>query len=72
MTRGVIKSAEVLVEQGEIRKTLICKTLHISPNNDEEVEPDSKLWSEKSSTIQWSDHLVNPGVLNESGVIPMM
>lgn len=34
MPRVVIKSGEVLVEQGEIRKTLIGKTLHVSPNYD--------------------------------------
>jgi hypothetical protein len=34
MPRVVIKSGEVLVEQGEIRKTLFEKTLPASPNSD--------------------------------------
>jgi hypothetical protein len=34
MPRVVIKSGEVLVEQGEIRKTLFEMTLPASPNSD--------------------------------------
>jgi formylmethanofuran dehydrogenase subunit A len=40
MQRVIIKSGEVLVEQGEIRKTLIGKPLHVSPNQEIEVEPE--------------------------------
>jgi formylmethanofuran dehydrogenase subunit A len=66
----VIKSGEVLVEQGEIRKTLIGKTLHVSPNYDIEVEPDIKEWFEKYDSIQWRNDPVDLSYLSESCVIP--
>lgn len=47
MPRVMIESGEVLVEQGEIRKTLIGKTLHVSPDYEIEVEPEIKEWCEK-------------------------
>lgn len=47
MPRVMIESGEVLVEQGEIRKTLIGKTLHVSADYEIEVEPEIKEWCEK-------------------------
>ena len=41
MPRLVIKSGRVIVEQGEIRDPLIGKTLHVAPEYDLEVEPNS-------------------------------
>jgi formylmethanofuran dehydrogenase subunit A len=70
MPRVVIKSGEVLVEQGEIRKTLIGKTLHVSPNYDIEVEPDIKEWFEKYYSIQWRNYPVDLSYLTESCIIP--
>jgi len=70
MPRVVIKSGEVLVEQGEIRKTLNGKTLHVSPNYDIGVEPDIKEWFEKYYSIQWRNYPVDLSYLSESCVIP--
>lgn len=70
MPRVIIKSGEVLVEQGEIRKTLSGKTLLVSPNYDIEVEPNIKEWFEKYDSIQRRNYLVDLSYLSESCVIP--
>ena len=70
MPRVVIKSGQVLVQQREIRKTLIGKTLHVSPNYDNEVEPDIKEWFEKYYSIHYRNYSVDLSYLTESSIIP--
>ncbi len=70
MPRMVIKSGRVLVEQGEIRETLIGKTLHVQPDYDLEVEPDIQAWFEKFYTIRWRNYPVDMSYLHQSCVIP--
>ena len=70
MPRVVIKSGRVLVEQGEIRETLIGKTLHVQPNYDLEVETDIQEWFEKYYSISWRNYPVDLSYLYESCVIP--
>jgi formylmethanofuran dehydrogenase subunit A len=70
MPRVVIKSGRVLVEQGEIRDTLIGKTLHVAPHYDTEVEPDIQAWFEKYYSIRWRNYPVDLSYLTESCIIP--
>ena len=70
LPRVVIKSGRVLVEQSEIRETLIGKTLHVSPSYDHEVEPDIQEWFEKYYSIRWRNYPVDLSYLTESCVIP--
>ncbi len=72
MPRVVIKSGRVLVEEGEIRETLIGKTLHVQPIYDHEVEPDIQEWFEKYYSIRWRNYPVDMSYLYESCVIPTL
>ena len=70
MPRVVIKSGRVIVEQGEIRETLIGKTLHVDPVYDRDVEPDIQTWFEKYYSIRWRNYPVDLSYLHESSVVP--
>ncbi len=70
MPRVVIKSGRVLVEQGDIRETLIGKTLHVQPSYDLDVETDIQEWFEKYYSISWRNYPVDLSYLYESCVIP--
>ena len=70
LPRIVIKSGRVIVENGDIRETLIGKTLHVNPLYDHEVEPDIQLWFEKYYSIRWSNYPVDLSYLHESSVVP--
>lgn len=72
MPRVVIKSGRVLVEQGEIRDTLIGSTLHVAPDYDLEVERDIQEWFEKYYSIRWRNYPVDLSYLHDSRVIPTL
>lgn len=72
MPRTVIKSGRVLVDQGEIRETLIGKTLHVDPDYDREMEPAIQDWFEKYYSIRWRNYPVDLSYLHESAVVPML
>lgn len=69
MPRVVIKSGRVLVEQGEIRDTLIGKTIHVQPNYDHDVELDIQQWFERYYSISWRNYPVDMSYLYESCLI---
>lgn len=71
LPRVVIKSGRVLVEQGEIRESLIGKTLHVTPGYDQEMEQDIQDWFEKYYSIQWRNYPVDLSYLHEPEVVPM-
>ncbi len=58
LPRLVIKSGEVIVEQGELRESRIGRTLHVMPEYDVEVEPHIQNWFEKYYSIQWRNYPV--------------
>jgi formylmethanofuran dehydrogenase subunit A len=68
LPRYVIKAGEVVVEQGEIRKDLYGKTLHVAPGYDEGVLPDIKKWFEAYYTIQFANYPVDDSYLSHGGV----
>lgn len=70
LPRMVIKSGRILVEQGEIRETLIGKTLHVEPEYDRAVEPHIQQWFEKYYSIRWRNYPVDAGYLHEPEVVP--
>jgi formylmethanofuran dehydrogenase subunit A len=59
LPRFVIKSGQIIVEQGEIRQETYGKTLHAAPDYDRDVETDIKRWFEKSYSIQWRNYPVD-------------
>ena len=71
LPRMVIKSGRVLVDQGEIRETLIGKTLHVEPDYDRDVEPDIQHWFEKYYSIRWRNYPVDARYLQEAEVVGM-
>lgn len=72
LPRTVIKSGRVLVDQGEIRETLIGKTLHVEPDYDRGVEPDIQHWFEKYYSIQWRNYPVYAGYLHDAEAVGMV
>jgi formylmethanofuran dehydrogenase subunit A len=69
MPRIVIKSGQVLVEDGEIRQTLLGKTLHVQPAYDLDREHDIQEWFEKYYSIRWRNYPVNASYLHCAEVI---
>jgi len=69
MPRVVIKSGQVIVEQGEVREPILGRTLHVAPAYDLEVEPDIQAWFEKNYSIQWRNYPVDESYLHEPEVV---
>ena len=69
MPRLVIKSGEVIVEQGEVRDSRIGRTLHVAPAYDVEVEADIQAWFEKYYSIRWRNYPVDASYLHQPEVI---
>ncbi len=69
MPRVVIKSGQVIVEQGEVRDPILGRTLHVAPEYDLEVEPDIQAWFEKSYSIQWRNYPVDDSYLHEPEIV---
>jgi formylmethanofuran dehydrogenase subunit A len=68
LPRYVIKAGQMVVEQGEIRKDLFGKTLHVAPGYDEGMLPDIKKWFEAFYTIQFANYPVDDGYLSHGGL----
>ena len=59
LPRYVLKSGELIVEQGEIRQEVFSRTLHVAPQYDEGVLPDIQKWFEGFYTIQFENYAVD-------------
>jgi formylmethanofuran dehydrogenase subunit A len=66
LPRYVIKSGEILVDDGDIRKVLDGRTLHVGPGYDPDCEKDIADWFEQYYSIRFrnypvtDDYLVDP------------
>jgi formylmethanofuran dehydrogenase subunit A len=65
LPRFVIKSGQIIVEQGEIREEIYGKTLYVAPDYDQDIEADIKRWFEKSYSIQWRNYPVDVASLDD-------
>jgi formylmethanofuran dehydrogenase subunit A len=65
LPRYVIKSGQVLVEQGEIRAEHTGKTLHVAPEYDAEVEALIREWFEQYYSIRLRNYPVSAEYLHE-------
>jgi formylmethanofuran dehydrogenase subunit A len=65
----VIKSGQVIVDQGDIREPLLGKTLHVAPDYDREVERDIRTWFESCYSIQWANYPVGDNYLADHEII---
>jgi formylmethanofuran dehydrogenase subunit A len=64
LPRLVIKSGEILVEQGEIRREVFGRTLRAGTTFDAGVLPDVRKWFEAYSTIQFANYPVDESYLS--------
>lgn len=69
LPRMVIKSGQVIVEQGDIREPLVGKTLHVAPEYDRDVERDIKHWFESCYSIRWNNYPVEDRYLGEAEAV---
>ncbi len=71
LPRTVIKSGRILVDQGEIREVLTGKTMHVTPDYDQEMEQGIQDWFEKYYSIRWRNYPVDLSYVHQSEVVPM-
>jgi formylmethanofuran dehydrogenase subunit A len=69
MPRYVIRSGEIIVEDGEIRRLHEGKLLHVAPVYDEGAVADIQEWFEKYYTIQFRNYPVDEHYLQKHEVI---
>lgn len=69
MPRFVLKAGAVVVEQGEIRREVFGKTLHVAPGYDADRMPDIKKWFESFYTIQFANYPVDAAYLSHGGTV---
>jgi formylmethanofuran dehydrogenase subunit A len=63
LPRFVIKSGEVIVEQGEIRATPLGSTLYTERDYDHDLETSFKEWIEDNYSVSWQNYGVdNPAI----------
>lgn len=70
LPRYVIKAGEVLVEQGEIRDTVMGKTLHVAPAYDTDAERLIREWFEPYYTVQFNNYPVSADYLHAPEQVP--
>ena len=58
-------------DQGEIREVLTGKTMHVTPDYDQDMEQGIQDWFEKYYSIRWRNYPVDLSYLHESEVVPM-
>ncbi len=64
--RYVIKSGQLLVEDGELRQSWDGKTLYVAPRYDERLEDDISDWFEQYYTIRFRNYPVSDAYLHNS------
>ncbi len=69
LPRYVIKSGEILVDQGEIRKQTFGKTLHVEPDYDVEIEENIADWFEDYYSIRFRNYPVSSDYLHDAEII---
>ena len=73
LPRFVIKAGEIIVEQGEIRRTTEGMTLHVRPSFDEEMAADIQQWFDDYTTVQFANYGVTDDDLSNRGrVVPTL
>lgn len=70
LPKYVIKSGQILVEDGEIRQTYQGKTLHVAPEYDRGVEADIADWFEQYYSIRFRNYPVSDSYLHAPEEVP--
>jgi formylmethanofuran dehydrogenase subunit A len=71
LPRMVIAGGEILVDQGDIRKSPVGKTLHVSPNYDVSIEKEIGEWFEQFYSIQFRNYPVSDEYLPNGECVTM-
>lgn len=69
LPRYVIHHGEIVVEQGDIRRTFEGKLLHVEPRYDESLVGDIQTWFEQYYSIQFANYPVDDDYLHEHEVV---
>jgi formylmethanofuran dehydrogenase subunit A len=64
LPRYVIKSGQVLVDDGELRETMDGRTLYVAPEFDRDIESNIAEWFEKYYSIQFRNYPVSDAYLH--------
>ncbi len=70
LPRYVIKSGRILVEEGDLRESLIGKTLHVAPEYDPAIENDISDWFEQYYSIRFRNYPVADDYLHDAETVP--
>ncbi|MBS0202590.1 MAG: formylmethanofuran dehydrogenase subunit A [Planctomycetes bacterium] len=65
LPRYVLKSGEILVENGEVRRSVDGATLHVSPSFDDGAIPSIRDWFESRYSVQFANYPVAEDELGE-------
>ena len=65
LPRYVIKAGEILVENGEVRRSIDGATLHVRPDYDEGAIPAIREWFQSRYTVQFANYAVDDDELGE-------
>lgn len=65
LPRYVLKGGEIIVEGGEIRRSIDGATLHVSPAYDEGAVPSIREWFESRYSVQFANYAVEDEELGE-------
>jgi formylmethanofuran dehydrogenase subunit A len=69
LPRHVIHHGEIVVEQGDIRRTFEGKLLHVAPAYDEGAVGDIQEWFEQFYSIQFANYPVDESYLHDHEVV---
>ena len=69
LPRYVIHHGEIVVEQGDIRRTFEGKLLHVEPSYDESLVGEIQTWFEQYYSIQFANYPVDDDYLHEHEVV---
>ncbi len=70
MPKVVIKSGQVIVEDGELREEVFGRTLYVAPGYDAELEQDIARWFEDHYTVQFRNYPVEEHYLSAALRVP--
>lgn len=72
LPRYVLKDGRVVVDDGEIRESLIGKTLHVGPSYDPDCETDIAAWFEQYYSIRFRNYPVSDHYLHDPQCVPCL
>ena len=65
LPRYVIKSGQILVEEGDIREEHLGRTFHVAPSYDEGIEPQISEWFDQYYSIRFRNYPVSDHYLHD-------